>query len=203
MRGRRKGWSHALRNGILVGLGTMVLSIVFNLGSQFVLEFLTSTAFKFILLFIVILIGVLFDIIGVAAAAASEGPAHAQAATKKFGAKQAVKIIRNADRVSSFCNDVVGDVCGILSGAIGAAIFFELVTNASEVKELVLNTLLTASIAALTVGGKAAGKGVAIAKANDVMLKVGMFIAFIENTLGISLLGSGVKKGGKNDFYSG
>jgi CBS domain containing-hemolysin-like protein len=186
---------HAIKNGILIGFGTLVLSVIFNLGSQFMLDFLDSIVFKFILLFIIILIGVFFDIIGVSAAAASEGPAHAQAATRIFGARQAVKIIRNADRVSSFCNDVVGDVCGILSGAIGTAILFELIFNNAGVEDLVFSTLMTASIASLTVGGKAAGKSLAIANANDIILKVGMFIAVIERTLGITLFGSGVKKG--------
>ena len=31
-------------------------------------------------------------------------------------------MLRNASRVSSVCNDVVGDICGIVSGATGAVI---------------------------------------------------------------------------------
>lgn len=118
-----KNFSYSLRNGILVGIGTLFLSIIFSLGSQFLLKFLGSTGLKFILLSVIILIGVLFDIIGVSSAAATESPFHAQAATRKFGAKQAVRIVRNADRVSSFCNDVVGDISGILSGAWGGQFF--------------------------------------------------------------------------------
>ena len=192
-----KNFSYSLRNGILVGIGTLFLSIIFSLGSQFLLKFLGSTGLKFILLSVIILIGVLFDIIGVSSAAATESPFHAQAATRKFGAKQAVRIVRNADRVSSFCNDVVGDISGILSGAIGAAILFELITKSGGLEELMLGTLLTACIAGLTVGGKAAGKSLAIEHANEVVLRVGMFLAVVEDTLGITLFGNGVKKGRK------
>jgi len=188
---------HPLRSGLIVGAGAFFLSIVFNLGSQFILDFVGSTVLKFVLLVIIILIGVFFDIIGVAAAAATEGPVHAQAATRKFGAKQAFKVVRNADRVSSFCNDVVGDICGILSGAIAAAIVFELISKSSGTEELVASTLLTALVAGLTVGGKAAGKSMAIAHANDIVLRVGMLLAVVENTTGIYLFGGGGKKKGR------
>ena len=30
--------------------------------------------------------------------------------------------IRNAGRVSSFCNDVIGDICGVISGSAAAVI---------------------------------------------------------------------------------
>lgn len=188
---------HALKSGLMIGSGALVLSVIFNLGSQFILDFLPSIALKLTLLAMIILIGVFFDIIGVAAAAATEGPCHAQAATRTFGAKQAVKVVRNADRVSSFCNDVVGDICGILSGAIAAAVVFELMANASGIPELAASTLLTALVAGLTVGGKAAGKSLAIKHANDIVLRVGMLLAVVENTTGIHLFGSGNKKGRK------
>lgn len=194
---KAKSRSKTFKNALAVGMGTLFLSIIFNFGSQFMLEFLLPTALKFVLLIIIILIGIFFDIIGVAAAAATEGPCHAKAATKMLGAKQAVRIVRNADRVSSFCNDVVGDICGILSGAIATAILFELLVNSSETRELLLSTVLTACVAGLTVGGKAAGKTMAIGHANDIVLRVGMFIAVVENTIGITIFGSGVKKGRK------
>jgi hypothetical protein len=36
--------------------------------------------------------------------------------------KKAVWLISNAEKVGSFCNDLVGDICGVMSGATGAAI---------------------------------------------------------------------------------
>lgn len=194
---KSKDFSYAIRNGVLVGMGTLFLSAVFNLGSQFLLDFLRSTGLKFVLLVLIISIGVFFDIIGTSAAAATESPFHSQAANRKLGAKQAVRIVRNADRVANFCNDVVGDICGILSGAIGTAIIFELITQSGGREELFFGTLLTACIAGLTVGGKAIGKSMAIEHSNDIILRVGMFAAVVENTFGITIFGNGVKKGRK------
>jgi hypothetical protein len=64
----------------------------------------------------------LFDIIGVAVTAADERPFHSMAAHKEKGAAEALYLLHNASHVSSFCNDVVGDICGIVSGTTAAVI---------------------------------------------------------------------------------
>lgn len=56
----------------------------------------------FIILIFIILIGIIFDIIGVAVTVSNETPFHAKAANKVPGAKLAVTFIRNAEKVSSF-----------------------------------------------------------------------------------------------------
>lgn len=76
----------------------------------------------FVILIIIILIGILSDIIGVSVTAADEVPFHSMASRKVKGAKTSVFLIRNADKVSNFCNDVIGDICGVVSGATGAVI---------------------------------------------------------------------------------
>ena len=44
-------------------------------------------------------------------------------ATKQVsGANLAVKLIQNSEKASSFCNDVIGDICGIVSGSAGVAL---------------------------------------------------------------------------------
>ena len=73
-----------------------------------------------------ILLGILFDIIGVAVTAADERPFHSMAAHKIPGAREALRLIRRANKVSSFCNDVVGDICGIVSGSTAAVIVVQL-----------------------------------------------------------------------------
>ena len=186
---------HAVKQGMVIGIGTVFLSTLVSLSSQAILSYLGPLTLKFILLIVIILIGVIFDIIGVAAAVANESPFHARAATKALGAKQAVRIVRNGDRVASFSNDVVGDISGILSGAIGAAIVFELLHHTSQ--GVLIGTLMTSLIAGLTVGGKAMGKSLAIEHANDIVLRVGMLLALIENTTGIRIFGDGRKKGRK------
>ena len=76
----------------------------------------------FLILLAIILIGIIFDIIGMAVATADEKPFHSMASRKVAGASDAIKLLRNAERVSSICNDVVGDICGVVSGSASATI---------------------------------------------------------------------------------
>src|SRR5699024_11313379 len=70
-----------------------------------------------IIVFFIVLIGIVFDMLGIASTAAKEAPLHAMAAEKVKGAKEAVNIYKNADKFASFCNDVIGDISGIISGS--------------------------------------------------------------------------------------
>ena len=70
----------------------------------------------FLILLVIVMVGIIFDIIGVAVTSADEKPFHSMAARKVPGSQEAIKLLRNAERVSSICNDVVGDICGVVSG---------------------------------------------------------------------------------------
>jgi len=190
---------YAIKQGIIIGVGTFFLAVIVALGSQSLLRYLGPLGLKFLLLIIIILVGVIFDIIGVAVAVANEGSFHAKAARNILGAEQAVRLVRNADRVASFSNDVVGDISGTLSGALGTAIVFEIASGPLRVHLVLLGTLMTALIAGLTVGGKAMGKSIAIEFADIIRFRVGKVMAVVENTLGIRVIGnrSGGKKGRK------
>lgn len=130
-----------------------------------------------LVILIIISISILFDIIGTAVTAAEEAPFHAMASRKLYGAKQAIRLIRNADKVSNFCNDVVGDICGIISGAAGAYIIIRIIGARETVSlgELAVTGLITA----LTVGGKAFGKNIALRNSNYIIYKVSIVIKFI------------------------
>ena len=84
-------------------------------------------------LFFFIALGIVFDMIGIAAASGTEREFHSMAAHKVRGAREAVWMLRNAEKVSSICNDVVGDICGIISGATGALIAANLAAGRSGV----------------------------------------------------------------------
>jgi len=99
----------------------VALSGLLSLSSEAILEN-ADLLLALLILALFIGLGILFDIIGVAVTAADPRPFHSMAAHKEKGAKEALKLLRNADRVSSVCNDVVGDICGIVSGATGAVI---------------------------------------------------------------------------------
>ena len=117
---------------------------------------------SFVVLLVIILIGILFDIIGVSVTAAEEKPFHSMAAKKVPEAREALKMLRRAERVSSFCNDVVGDICGVISGSAAAVIAAKAITGMSPVLGSVVQLLLSAVVAGLTVGGKAFGKSIAM-----------------------------------------
>lgn len=131
----------------------------------------------FLVIFLIILVNIIFDIIGTAVTAADETPFHAMASRKLYAAKQSIKLIRNADKVSNVCNDVVGDICGIISGAAGAYIVIRIVGDkeALTLTELVVTGLITA----FTVGGKALGKTIAISNSNYIIYKVSVILKFI------------------------
>ena len=133
----------------------------------------------FMILFAFILIGIIFDIIGVSVTAASEVPFHSLCSRKVRGAKEAVRLIRNADKVGNFCNDVIGDIAGIISGSAAGAIVVMLHSFSPKSDEFILSIALAGIVAALTVGGKAFGKGIAILNCNSIIFTVGKIISFI------------------------
>ena len=115
-----------------------------------------------------IALGIVFDIIGVAVTAADARPFHSMAAHREKGAKEALMLLRSASRVSSVCNDVVGDICGIVSGST-ATVIVVLLQNSFGWRSIVVSTVVTALISGLTIGGKAIGKKIAMKKSKDVI----------------------------------
>ena len=123
-----------------------------------------------------ILLGIVFDIIGVAVTAADERPFHSMAARKTPGARQALSLIRRANKVSSFCNDVVGDICGIVSGSTAAVIVLrvqEVLPVRTPLVTAAVSLGITALVSGLTIGGKAVGKTFALEKSTAVLQLVG------------------------------
>ncbi|BCV21772.1 hypothetical protein [Moorella sp. Hama-1] len=186
----RSSWLNALT----MGGGTFFIALAAGYGSQFFLGKITSVILSFALLLLIILAGIIFDIIGVATAAAVEAPLHARAAKKIPGARQGLSLLRNADRVASFCNDVIGDASGTLSGAVGAVIILRLVGQHGA-EDILISTLMTAVVAAVTVGGKALGKSFALRQANEIVFFVGRVLYALEKLTGWRPVQNGSRKG--------
>ena len=168
-----------LRMGLGNALLTFVLSLMLTYVANIVLGVLVIYLALFVLL-LVILLGVGADMIGFAAAAADATPLNAKAANKVLGARQAVRLIKNADQVAVFCSDVMGDICSTLAGAV---IIFHLIAE----RHLVSNwytIVMTALVAAVTVCGKALGKGVALQEASEIMFRLGQAVAWVERLTG-------------------
>lgn len=130
----------------------------------------------FVILLAIILIGIIFDIIGVAVTSADEKPFHSMAARKVPGAQESIRLLRNAERVSSICNDVVGDICGVVSGSASAAIAVQVLDSFTFTLPALVTLLMSALVAGLTVGGKAVGKTFAIKSCTKIVHNVGKII---------------------------
>lgn len=179
VRQRKKG--RTVRWAIIAGIWTFFLALLFALITRLLLDSIQSIFLSFAILFIIILIGIIADTIGMAVAAANERPFHAKAAKKIPGAKQAIYLIRNADKVSNFANDVIGDISGVVSGVAGAVIIINIAMMTPGLSEFYLTIVLTAIIAALTVGGKAVGKAVAINKPNELVFLIARSLQRIDS----------------------
>lgn len=169
-----KGQSH-LRWVIRIFLLSVSLSAVLSLCSGAALEGAGVVTAACILMFFVLL-GIAFDIIGVAVTAADVKPFHSMASHRAKGAKQAITLIRSAEKVASFCNDVVGDICGIVSGSTAAVIVTQLQKSFGW-RSIIISTAVTALISGVTIGGKAVGKKIAMKQSKKVVYFVAKLMA--------------------------
>lgn len=181
----------------MVTLWTFIMAMIFSIVTEGLVKNL-DIFLAFIILIIIILIGIFFDIIGIAVTTAEEKPFHAMAANKVEEARYAIKLVRNAGQVSNFCNDVIGDISGIVSGAVGTTIIYKLMDIYDIKNGILLSIIVTSLVASLTVGGKAFGKSIAILYSEKIILKTAVVFNFINNKLGIDLLPE-KKKNNKNN----
>ena len=154
---------------------TIFVSGIISLLSEVLME--SSTMFvAFLILFFIISVGIVFDVVGMAVATADEKPFHSMAARKVSGAQEAIYLLRNAERVSSICCDVVGDICGVVSGSASAAIAAQILAGFDFSLPQIISLAMSALAAGLTVGGKAVGKSVAIRSCTSIVHTVGRML---------------------------
>ncbi|WP_411953408.1 hypothetical protein ACKXGF_08835 [Alkalibacillus sp. S2W] len=187
----------SIRFSISIAVITFVLAAIFSIVSQGVLGGV-NWFIGIIIVLTIVLIGVLSDMLGIAATAASEKPFHSMASEKVYGAKNAIRIVRNADKFATFCNDVIGDIAGVISGTASTLVVIQLATVITDgnisTYQFVIGIIFTSLVAALTVGGKALGKSLAVRLSTDLVLFAGKVTAIIEDTLRIRLLPSNKKR---------
>lgn len=164
---------------ITIFITTFILSITFSYISTNALNNLDVIP-AMIILILVILVGIVFDIIGVAITVANEHEFHAKATKKAKGSKASLFLIKNSAKVANICADVIGDICGVLSGAISAIIASKLTSHYGLSSNL--QFIMSAIVASLTVGGKALGKNFAQEKSTEIVHTVGkLFSIFTKN----------------------
>lgn len=162
-------------------LTVLVLSFVLSIVMSFVTSMFVDSAgllVALLSLIVLVLLGIVTDIVGVAVTSAEEQPFIAMASKRIVGAKQALRLIRMAERVSSLLNDVVGDIVGIISGSAGAVIAVYL--TSFGLQSTVASMLTTAFTSAFMIGGKAYGKGIAMENSAKIVLGVGRLMAIFE-----------------------
>ena len=154
---------------------TILVSATISFTSDLIMANSTMLV-AFIILLAIVLIGIIFDIIGVAVTSADEKPFHSMAARKVPGAQESIRLLRNAERVSSICNDVVGDICGVVSGSASATIAAQVLKSFELSFESVIPLAMSALVAGLTVGGKAIGKTFAMHSCTKIVHCVGKIV---------------------------
>jgi hypothetical protein len=162
---------------IKIVLLSVVVSIVFTLAST---EILGRAGYPvaFALLAVFIIIGIIFDIVGIAVTAATEAPFNSMASHRERGAAESLRLLRSVEKVTGFCNDVVGDVTGIVSGTTAALIAARLMDGFKS-ETLLFPLLISGAVTGLTIGGKAVGKIFALSKSTSIVHRVGILLSFI------------------------
>ena len=160
---------------IIVTIAAFCISIIMSLFSTMALKSVPLLIAILITLAFII-IGIVFDTIGVAVTSGDITVFNSMSARKIKSGKIGVFLVKNASKVSSICCDVIGDVCGIVSGACGTAIV-TIIVSKTDVNLLLVTCLVSAIISALTIGGKAAEKSFAMKESTKIIKVVASCLA--------------------------
>lgn len=158
---------------------SICLSIVFSVISQSLFPHLSVVMSIFIIVFFIVL-STIFDMIGVAVTSAELERLKTYENSKGFDT--ATKLVLNTEKVSSFCGDVVGDICGILSGAGGVSLVLSMNITEPDVY-FIVTCVISSLIAGLTIFSKAIMKGYAVSNAEKVVIKTAKLLEFSPRTL--------------------
>ena len=170
---KKRFWVWPLKVFVL----SVALSIVFGIASEYFMS-ATGIFLSSLIVLLLIIISITADIIGISVAASTLEPFNSMSARKIKGAKEAILLIKNADKVSVICNDVIGDICGIISGAAGASIVGRITSGMLNVNLIILITALTSAlIAGFTISGKSFGKNYAINNSDKIVLFIGKMLS--------------------------
>lgn len=165
------------------GLGVLFLSFVLTI----LFSFLTEISIKHspayicvIVLVVLLVINISCDVLANAIISCTPDAFHAMASNKIKGAKRAVTFCNNSTKLSSIFADVIGDICGIVSGASGAVLAIFIALDGGTTAELIASIGVSAVIGALTVGGKALFKHFAIKYNKNIVFAFAKFTTFFK-----------------------
>lgn len=155
---------------IKITVVTLILGLFFSFISELTSSY-AHVSITILLLFLLIAISIVFDTIGIAATSCDLAPLLSMASRKVPGSKKAIALVKNAEKVSNICCDVIGDICGIISGACTVAIVTKLIID-NPTLNYWMSIIVSSLVGAITVGGKSFFKTVAMKKSKDILLLV-------------------------------
>lgn len=168
---KRKKSNQGIGWGIFVLVLSFFLTVFFSYISEvFVAD--SSVVVGFLAMIVLLFINVSSDVLANAVLSAPIEAYLSMASQKIRGAKRAVKMCKNAPKIASIFADVIGDICGIVSGSVGAMLAFEIYNKGFSTSEIICSILISAVIGALTVGGKAFFKIIAVKKSKRIVYGV-------------------------------
>ena len=158
---------------------SICLSLLFGFFSQTILSSM-GAVMAIVGISFFIFLSVVFDMIGIAVASCDE---ETFAKWQKEGVKGSavgLRLVKNCEKVCSFCADVVGDICSTLCGAGGACVVVALTRHSENATLVMLISIsVSALIAGLTIFFKALMKTRALKNSNQIILRIGKIL---ENT---------------------
>lgn len=148
------------------------LSIIFSLVSQSLLPSLSPFFSIFVIVFFVF-VSVIFDMVAVAFTSINKE--QLDKFKNENGYVMAVKLCERADKVASFGGDVVGDICGILSGAGGVSLVVNMNIQDTNLN-LLVTCLVSSLIAGITIFCKAIMKTYALQNCEQIAIVTGAYL---------------------------
>lgn len=175
----RKGMPGWLAWGLSVLAISFLLTVIFS--------FLTEVSIKgspvyvcIIVLVVLLVLNIGCDLLANAIITCDADAFHSMASNKIKGAKRAVAFCRNATKLGSIFADIIGDICGIVSGAAGTALVVYIAANGGKTIELIASIGVSAVIGAVTVGGKAIFKHFAMKYNKQIVFAFAKFTTFFK-----------------------
>ena len=166
------------------GLGVLFLSFALTVLFSFLTEISINKSPIYvciIVLIVLLIVNIGCDMLANAILTCQPTAFHAMASNKIKGAKRAVTLCKNATKLGSIFADVIGDICGIVSGAAGTVLVVYIATNTNgDIWEIVASIGVSAVIGALTVGGKAICKHFAIKYNKQIVFGFAKFLTLFK-----------------------
>lgn len=165
---RNKPSDRSARWAVKIVVLTFILSLISSVLSQVAVggsDILIAT----MLLIFMVITSIIFDVIGVSVTSCPLCRIRSAGADDDGVTLTARMLINNAEKVNNLCADVIGDICGVMSGACGASIVAA-ICDVTGFDVFLPSILVSAVIASVTVGGKAFFKKIAVVNSESIVL---------------------------------